>query len=343
MGVGRFVCVALPLILTGLSIVTLLYATLSGVSHENLDLFRLNTTGLSISPADAGNIADKVLGLRGGDLHLLGLRDAADLHLRDAADSSSSSPPAKTSNITAADLGLADLYDVTLWGFCSSDAHGAARVCSPHQFDWAAKQLSASNLTTAGGVPVQLPKSVRDALAAFRAVTRWAEVVFVAALLALGVQLAVGLFANLSRAVSCLVWLVSLVAAALVCAAAALATTLALIVVGAVDSTAKFYGVRASFDSRMLAVVWIAAAFAIAASLFWVLTVCCCKPEHHRSKRSRAANRASDAEKLLPTAFPASHRYAPIDEHQQGNVMSTAYVPDHNRSDLAYEPYSHRI
>ncbi|KAK5992822.1 hypothetical protein PT974_06242 [Cladobotryum mycophilum] len=327
MGAGRFLCVALPIILTICSIATLLYATLSGVAHENLRLFRLDVRNLSIDPADVDNIADKVLGI---DFR----RDV------------------KTSNITAADLGLDDYYDVTLWGYCSPNSKGK-KTCTKHQFDWASKYVTTDNLKTDSGITVQLPKEIVNALKAFRTVTKWAEIAFIVALIALGVELFIGIFSNFSRIVSCLTWLESIITTVLVFAAAGLSTAMALIIVGAVDSTAKFYGVHGSVDTGFLAVVWISAAFALGANLFWIFTICCCKPEK-RSKNRGTKNLDHDSEKLLP-GFK-SRGYAPLNnDHdmsgakdnyynpsQSGSFAGPQYPSGNGRSDLAYEPYSHR-
>ncbi|KND91399.1 hypothetical protein TOPH_03999 [Tolypocladium ophioglossoides CBS 100239] len=331
MGVGRFFCVALPILLTIASIVALLIATLSGVAHNSFYLFRVNVTDLSINPANLGNIANK-LGV--------GLKIRAD--------------NVQTSNITAGNLGLDNIYDVNLWGYCSTDKAGK-QTCTKAQFDWASTKLNTTwieNFGSTAGVKISLPKEIKDALNVFCTVTKWTEVAFIIALVALGIELFVGIFASCSRVVSCLTWLAASITALLVGAAAGLATAMANIVIGSVESTAKFYGVEGSFDTKFLAAVWIATAFAIGAAFFWLFTICCCKPE----RRSRNKHQSTDGEKLLPNSG-----YAPLsNEHemssgfynpnqQQSHFAAQPYSspPPHypngtGRSDLAYEPYSHR-
>ncbi|KAJ6442922.1 integral membrane protein [Purpureocillium lavendulum] len=329
MGVGRFFCVALPLILTIGAIVSLLVATLSGVVHNNLYVFQVNVTDLSINPANFDNIANKLGG---------------------RADN------AQTSNITAGNLGLDQVYDINLWGYCSTNKDGK-RDCIKARFDWASHELNTTwieDFGAAAGAKIQLPKEVKDALKVFRTVTKWTEVAFIIALVALGVELVVGIFANCSRIASCLTWLVASLAAVLVGASAGLATAMATIVVGTVEGTGKFYGVEGKIGGQFLAAVWIATAFAIGAAFFWLFTICCCKPEH----RKRSAHRASkhdDGEKLLPTRgyspLTSDHEmssgyYNPNQQQNQQfahNFSSQPRYPSGNgRSDLAYEPYSHR-
>ena len=108
-------------------------------------------------------------------------------------------------------------------------------------------------------------------------------------------------------------------------------------VVGLVEGTAKVYGGKANLNSSFLAAAWISVAFSIAAGVFWLATVCCCKPEERRSKRQ------SDAEKLVSN----NSSYAPIQGANGGyyNNANTSYgAPQYHqggRSDMAYEPYSH--
>ncbi|KYK54710.1 integral membrane protein [Drechmeria coniospora] len=325
MAVGRFLCVALPLILTVASIVALLVATLSGVAHGSMYMFRINVANLTINPANVGSVASRL-----------------GINLKPRAD-------AQTGNITAGNLGLADVYDVNLWGYCSTSKDGK-RECTKAQFDWASSKLNTTWIETFGsaaGANITLPTEIKNSLTAFRTVTKWTEVAFIVALVALGVALLSGLFATCSRGMSCLTWLVASVAAVLVGLAAGLATAMAAIVIGAVEGTARFYGVGASFDRRFLASVWIATAFAMAAGFFWIFTICCCKPE--RRDRSSRADKHAAGEKTFP-----SKGYAPLtsdhemrgayyNPHQQSQPSQPPRYPSGTgRSDLAYEPYSHR-
>lgn len=58
---GRVVCVALPFVLAVVSIVALLVAALAGVADKNLYMFEVNTTDLSVSPADAVSILSRAV------------------------------------------------------------------------------------------------------------------------------------------------------------------------------------------------------------------------------------------------------------------------------------------
>ncbi|KAG8421991.1 hypothetical protein J3459_010792 [Metarhizium acridum] len=311
MGVGRFICVGLPLALTIASIVALLVATLSGVAHSQLWMFRVDVKDMSISPADLGSVANT-----------LGINPRAD----------------KSGNITAADLGLANVYEIDLWGYCYTD-NDNKRQCTKAKFDWANSALNTTyieNLGKSTGVEgFKLPDEVKGALKTFRTVAKWTEVAFIVALVALGIHLT----------------------SILVGIAAGLSTATASIVVGAIKGSNKLYGIKADVGTRFLATVWIATAFALGAGFFWIFTICCCKPEHRRSGGKRHLD--SDDEKLLPNGGayrPLSHNYEMTSGHNNGGYYNPnqnqqfhggyssgpRHPSGHGRTDLAYEPYSHR-
>ncbi|KAL7919673.1 SUR7/PalI family domain-containing protein [Trichoderma austrokoningii] len=311
MGVGRFFCVALPLLLTIASLGTLLYATLAGVAHEHVRLLQVDLSELSINPTSVGDLFKR-----------------ADFSLKQT----------KVGNISAEDLGLHKYYDVTLWGSCSSDDNKKF-TCSKSQFDWATKQINTTDIKE-GGATIQLPKDIKDAISAFKKLIKWSEVLFIIALIALGFELLIGIFSNFSRVISCLTWCESAFTTAIIIIADSLATATVAVIAGVVNGSKHLYGAKVHIDGSFLAIIWISAAFSIGASLFWIFTICCCAPEKRQKRKNRDIH--GDGEKLIPSGGFGSRGYAPLGE-QTGY---TSGVPKFNsgsgRSDLAYEPYSHR-
>lgn len=348
---GRYICVALPFLLTLASLISLLIAGLSGAvgNKDGLYIFRVNLTELQVQPNVLGSLVGRSPEPLPQAAPLIGQATA---HIRDAREGAAPLIAAATGNqqkqanqagnITAADLGLHKIYDVNLWGYCFTPQSGE-RSCLQPKFNWAETEVNNTignikKLASVAGKNVSLPKTVEDALNSFGNVIRWTEIVFIIAALGLGVALLLGIISNCSRAVSCLTWVVSGVASAAVIGFASLATATATIVVGTAEGTAKIYGVRSNFNTQFLAVAWISVAFALAAGFFWLLTVCCCKPESRR--------RSSDAEKHVPTGA-----YSPLNENQNGafqnnssyyhNQYGAPRYPQGGRGDMAYEPYSH--
>lgn len=328
--VGRFCCVSLPLLMTVAALVAMLIATLSGVAHNNLYLLKVETKDLTIDKASVENIVASTHGPFGHDS-------------RDAPVSE---------NITASTLGLADSYEINLWGFCS--VKDGKRTCEKAHFNWAAKALNTTYLETVGTeahVRVKLPKEISESLKAFKTITKYTEIAFIVAIVALGLELIIGIFSNFSRAISCLTWLEASITTVLVFTASGLATGMAAVVVGAIEASDKFYGAHGKINTSFLATIWIGAAFALGANLFWLFTICCCKPEHRSRDRSHRDS-YHDGEKLLPTRGYAplgnDHEMTGYNNHHTSpnpyNSSSTAqrYPNGSGRTDLAYEPYSHR-
>jgi hypothetical protein len=334
--VGRFFCVALPFILTLLSLILLLVAGLSGITNKSLYMFQVDTSELEISPDMIRSIINDITS-----------RDIIDdvTNLISGDDSNNSgSGNGSGSNITAGDLGLADHYNVGLWGFCTTDADGSDRQCTKPKYNWAASTLDTTIIDkfndVAGGV-IEIPDEVNNALDAFVTVSRWTQIVFIAAFIALAVQLLVGLFATCTRIASCLTFLVAGISSLAVTAAASLSTATAVVIVGAIKGTATIYGADASFNGTYLALVWASAAFAIGAGFFWLFTICCCAPD----KTSRRSKRGGDKEKGFAGAYQPlqdPHNQARNSHYSQHAYATPAYHGGAQRNDLAYEPFSHR-
>ncbi|TGJ85284.1 hypothetical protein E0Z10_g3501 [Xylaria hypoxylon] len=351
-GVGRYFCVALPFILTVASIIAALIVGLTGVSSNDLYLFRIDVTNLSIDASQLANfindasdvvsgktlddvtdeISDKASDLTSRSPIELIVKDTVSDVANDVADALSGT------NITASELGLANKYDFTLWGLCTTLEDGK-RNCTKAQFDWASKELDldwVEKLTEAAGLNITIPSALNDGLNLYKTLTKWTEVVFIIAIVALGLELVVGLFTACSRAVSCVTWLISGFATAAIIATAVLLTVTGSTVVGVVLGFSKVYGVKANLNNSFLSVLWLSVAFAIGAGLFWLFSICCCKPENRPyAKRSRHA----DTEKLVPNGS-----YAPLGENRNSGFGGYNYgAPQRGgaRTDLAYEPYSH--
>lgn len=265
--------------------------------------------------------------------------------------------------ITAATLNIADKYVVNLWGFCSYDSAGK-RTCTDPEWDWASKDFNTSvldDIAEQTGLNITLPKELHDALDVFKPVTKWTQIGFAISLVALGIEFVVGIAANCTRVISCLVWLWAGLTTVIVVATAILATVTATVVVGAVEGLGDKYNVDASLDTSFLATIWIGAAFSIAAGLFWIFTICCCKPES-RSERKARKGFANDDEKLLPGSQRGGYGRLGDDNEMSGGIRSAQpspgfspgfspsgpynygapQYPQNARSDLAYEPYSQR-
>lgn len=336
MGSGRFVCVAVPFGLTLASLICLLVAMLAGVTSKSLHMFEIKTQNLSISSSSLQNLADLA---KRDDISLSALTNAA-------------LGANGNDNITAADLDLADAYRVSLWNYCATT--GTKTNCTSAKFNWAAAALNTSTLeATASGITgttVKLPSEMRGALKTFKVVSKWTQVAYIFAIIFCALELVLGLFGFCSRVGSCITSLISGISTASIFIASIMATVCSSLVVGAVKSTSRSYGVKGSLDTGFLAATWLAFAFSLGAGLFWTFTICCCAS----NDRSSSKRKSGDQEKLVGA-------YHPVDDNthydngfsgQQHGIYNqpprTEYgVPMHNVKPMAsggngaYEPYSH--
>lgn len=272
MGAVRIFTVALPLILVVCSIIAMLFTALSGVSHDQLWLVQVDLTKLSINPADAYN------GTNGQGHDLVKAKN----------------------NIMVGDLGLGSVYEVNVWGYCytKSDGH---RHCTKTRFDWASSSLDdyrTEGLDSTASTKITLPKEIKDSLDLFRHITKGAQVALITCLLALGVMLVVGVFGLFSATVSYLPSILACITVVLVCSAAGLVSAMAAIVMEAVETHARVYGVAGNTGARFLAIPWIGVVLVIASAVIWLVTACCSKSSRRRERATFHAARSDKAASL---------------------------------------------
>jgi len=383
MRAGRFVCVALPIILTVGAIIAFLVATLSGVVHNSLYMFTVNLEDMTLDEATLSSLADNfgidvpslddITDQLPDGVSLDDLKDklpddvnlddlnldnidlsTLDLDNLDINDLLNSKTKREEASVSAADLNLGLKYEIGLWGYCEikKDGDGTKRDCINAEYDWANKHLS-SNLSES--LRNQIPDEVEHAIDLFSTMTRYTEIAFIVALMVLGLELFLGIFASCTRIISCLVWLIGLAAIVLSIAAAGMATAMSAIVIGTIEASAEQYGVRGSINTQFLATIWIGCAFAVGASLFWLFTICCCKPDH------KSRDTADDREKLMGNRASGYYPIGGTNQHANGdhemttgtyhNQFKPTYGQDYGhapaysssgRSDAGYEPYAHR-
>ncbi|KAJ4408908.1 hypothetical protein N0V82_009597 [Gnomoniopsis sp. IMI 355080] len=375
--IGRIICVGLPFALTIASLISLLVAALAGVTDKSLYNFRIDTANLSVSASDIESLlskrsvplpditvrdfasdisgaADSIESTASTATSNLG-DDASDLassasaaaaSASSASDVESAISSALSTNISAADLGLADAYYINLWNYCSVNSNGTT-ICPKGKFDWASnatKQFESTYeaVVSAAGGNSTMPESLKDGMDTFATVTKWTEICFIIAFVSLGLTLVFGIFATCSRAISCCAWIIAGFSVIAVGAAAGLATGMAAVVVGLAEGSAKAYGVTGAFNTRFLATIWLSFAFILVATIFWLASVCCCSPDR-RSARSIGGRRGGkDYESSVMTPAGA---YAPLQDNRasayQGaggaHVQGDSYY--HSGDGAKYENY----
>lgn len=334
MGIGRFCCVALPFILTTISLICLLIVGLAGVTSSNLHLFEVAPKDLKITAAQfesldfkqkVKDVADKIPGV-----------DTSDV------------TAASDFSLTASQLGLGDKYDFFLWNY--AELVGDKTTKSKPTFNYASNFTDTSKLeklTTDAQISVTIPDAVKTGLKTFATLVKWTEVVYVIACITTALTILVGIAGFFSRIGSCFTWMISGLSCFAIIGFATLATVTSSVVVGALTASVKNYGVKSSVNTSWLAVIWIGAAASIASGLFWLFSICCCA----NARKDNRHSRAGDSEKLLGTG---TRGYQPVQDpyqnepymgQQSGVYNQQQYaIPMHDvKADRAqaYEPYSH--
>jgi hypothetical protein len=192
-----------------------------------------------------------------------------------------------------------------------------------------------------------VPKALRDGLNAYEKAAHWMFIAYSVALGITAAEIFVGIFAIFSRWGSCVTTLVSALSTLFTILAAATSTALSVIIVGALDTTLKPYGVRSSLGTRMLAVVWLAVAFSLAAGLFWSISTCCCSGKSGARRDGGIRRQGTIAEHLPYThAGQRNHAYKSIggeggDPYAHGGAggMPMGDMGHARHHSAAYEPY----
>lgn len=341
-GIGGTLCVALPFILTAVSLVCLLIVGLSGVTGSTLSIFEIQPKELSISLEDLQElkIDGSKLNIDEDILEKLGFDDEIDAAIDQYGGV----------NITAKKLGLADKYNFYVWNFV--EVRGDKTTKSKAEFDYAQNFTNIDHIgninENENGVEIQIPDVIEDGLQVFATLMKWSQIAYVIAVVAAGVTLLVGISSFFSRIGSFITWICSFVALAGILAFAVLTTVTSTGIVGILKAAAEDFGVKSSVSTSWLAVTWIGVAAAMASGLFWLFSICCCKGSNGGRKNKRTSLDDSN-EKLVGSEQPRGYQQV-HDPFQTGQPQQSGYtqpqfsIPMGNVKTSraqAYEPYSH--
>lgn len=281
---GRIVCITTPWVLTVASFICLALIELAGWNKGQLPSYyflKANFTGLDVSG--------------GGDSETL----TAALQLAQQNG------------------GLADFYNVYLWNYCSSDnADNSLDYCSKrtseYVFDpvevWGLNATSAvaqATATSSGDNAIEsqiaeieqntkeleqqiLGKSGQKALDAYKKVAKWMFIAYEISFWTTLATIVLAILAIWSRIGSFLTWIASIVSTLFTFAAVLTSTILFSVLVGSLQAILDDYGIKLSLGNHALAVTWLAVAFSVAATFFWLCSVCCCSGRsnpHHKSNK----------------------------------------------------------
>jgi len=245
---------------------------------------------------------------------------------------------------------LYDFYDVYFWNYCAGSLSGngteTVQYCSPRKNNFVFNPIEVWGLN---GTTIQkeIPGGVTKAINAYEKGAHWMWTLYVLAFWITVGTIVVGIFAICSRVGSFVTTIVSSVATVLTFVAALIATILFSALVGGLDTSLKEYNVKSSVGTKVLAVDWLAVAFSIGASAFWLISICCCSGRSNN--KDRHSKDVAPSQGFIP--FGQSRGYQPLgDEGLQhpnpyggsGHEMQDfgAAGPYKGR-ETAYEPFRH--
>jgi hypothetical protein len=189
----------------------------------------------------------------------------------------------------------------------------------------------------------------------YQSASKWMHIAYYVAFCTTIASVLTGLLGICSRWGSCITSIVSSASTLFTILAAATSTAIFSTLVGTFDTAFRPYDIQLSLGTHMMALDWIAVVFSMAASMFWVLSICCCSGKsNNRGGRKRESNMPTAARQ--PT-FPFLNRgYQPLGDQTQGTLPYGA-PPAHNERDVemndygnspykgrgeAYEPFRHQ-
>ncbi|KAJ5602019.1 hypothetical protein N7510_011553 [Penicillium lagena] len=290
--VGRIACIFTPYVLTVASLICLIFVgigcTASNSSTKtNLYFFRINTENITTSSKTTQEIQTIL-----EDTHLE--NEISVQQVQNFVDA------------VKKDVNLKDFYDIGLWGYCDGSIKNGdefdSTFCSKPKAEFYFNPLDVWDIDTEA-MRDELPSAYNKGMKVYKAVSKWMFIAYIIAFIATCLELILAGFAICSRWGSCVVFLFSTAACLFTVAASATSTALFVILKGVVEGNLKAYGVTGNLGTNIYAATWLAAAFAIAANIFWLFSVCCCSgrsPYHHKNRGNRIM-----AEK-------APHHYEPV-------------------------------
>lgn len=169
------------------------------------------------------------------------------------------------SNISLSFLAPNSIYDITIWSYCVSS--GGERACTKPSFDWA------SGWSSTASFPIDAKE-----LDYFRKALLCTQISYAITGVGLALSLCFGVFANYTRIMSCVTFLVAQGVSVAIAASVSLSTAVAVIIVATFDGSAERLGATASLNPTFLVMCWTSLACALGAGFFWMFTICCRLP-----------------------------------------------------------------
>lgn len=252
------------------------------------------------------------------------------------------------------DSTIADFYDIGLWGYCQgniTDSKTTVTSCTDPKAEYYFNPSSVLGVSESE-LEQELGSGVKKIMKVYKAVSKWMFIAYLIAFIATCAQILVGIFAICSRWGSCVTTIVSIVSFLFTLAASLTSTIMFSIAKGSLGTAMKAYGIEVSMGKNIYAATWLAVAFSMGGTLFWMFSTCCCSgrsPYGHKNRHNRDSRDSITAEKAPYTYEPIGAAHPPYGSQAQA-YGDTSYPPHNdipmthqnpNQQSNSYEPYRH--
>lgn len=212
---------------------------------------------------------------------------------------SSSSPFASLINAVAADLGLENYYETSLWNYCSGELKNGSSTefaspsyCSKSSASYWFDPVTIIQDSVPAVVTFTVPDDTANDLKILKHAHTWCKWNLVVGTCFSFLTIFACFFAFRSRIGSFLATIVALVGALFTVVAAVLAQVLGIVVRNVINGLSDL-NLKATLGKKFYVFIWIAAGFSLVYWIIIMFTVCCCAPD--RTSRRRALKTSSNS------------------------------------------------
>ncbi|KAJ5163099.1 Actin cortical patch SUR7/pH-response regulator PalI [Penicillium coprophilum] len=338
---GRVACIFTPYVLTIASLICIIMVGLgctkaSSDTLNNLYFIRLDLSNISTASAITSEITDRL-----NDAHITSV---------------TASEIEETITTLKNDADIAGFYDIGLWGYCEGNSTKGKNTISSCTDPKAQFYFNPSSVLgiSESQLEKELGSGFKKTLNVYKAVSKWMFIAYLVAFIATCAQVLLGIFAIFSRWGSCVTTIVSIVSFLFTLGASLTSTIMFSIAKGSLGTALKVYGVDVGLGKNIFAATWLAVAFSLGATIFWMFSTCCCSGRSPYGHKDRHNTRGGvTAEKAPYTYEPIGAAHPPYGSQpnaQHGYTTSYPPAPNynndipmthHNQHSSAYEPYRH--
>ncbi|KAJ5256626.1 hypothetical protein N7478_012730 [Penicillium angulare] len=332
---GRVACIITPYLLTIATLICIIVVALGCTKSSSSTLSNLYFIRVDLRNIDNGTKTDSEIEDILNEFHITSVNSS---EVKDIVDQLASNEE---------DSEIKEFYDIGLWGYCDGDVRDGkfeTTDCTKPKGDFYFDPISVWHLDSTS-IKDEMPDDYNKIMKVYKAVSKWMSVAYIIAIITTVIEILVGFFAICSRWGSCVTTLFAVTGFIFTTAASVTATVLFSVFKGSLTHTLEAYGIKLHMGKNIYVATWLAVAFSLASTIFWVFSVCCCSGRSPYNHSNKPRGRGLTAEKAPYTYEALGAGAQPFGHHD-----STAYPPPSANSypmtnqppqASPYEPFRH--